>query len=35
MISELEQNLLFGITGVAILGTLMVFVWSYIRNREK
>ena len=35
MMNELEQNLLFGITGVAILGTLMVFVWSYIRNRDK
>ncbi len=35
MMSKLEQNLLFGITGLAMLGTLMVFVWSYIRNRDK
>ncbi|NII69210.1 hypothetical protein FHS08_001052 [Microbacterium ulmi] len=32
--SEFEQTLLFGATGVVLVGTLIVFVIQYIRNRR-
>ena len=32
--TELEQNLLFAVTGIILLGTLIVFVWQYLRDRR-
>lgn len=34
MISEVEQNLLFAVGAVVLLGTLVVFVWQYMRSRN-
>ncbi len=34
-VSELEQNLLFAATGVVLIGTLIVFVWQYIRMNRR
>lgn len=31
--NEFEQQLLFATTGIVLLGTLIVFVWQYFRNR--
>lgn len=35
MISEFEQTLLFAMTGIVLTGTLIVFVWQYLRSRDK
>lgn len=32
--NEFEQQLLFAATGIVLLGTLIVFVWQYFRNRD-
>ena len=33
--TELEQTLLFAVTGVVLVGTLIVFVWQYIRMNRR
>lgn len=33
--NEFEQTLLLASTGVVILGTLIVFVWQYVRGRGR
>lgn len=33
--NEFEQTLLLASTGVLILGTLIVFVWQYVRGRGR
>lgn len=33
--TEFEQNLLFAATGVVLVGTLIVFVWQYIRMNRR
>jgi hypothetical protein len=33
-VNEVEQTLLFAATGIVLLGTLIVFVWQYFRNRD-
>ena len=33
--NEFEQNLLFAVTGVILVGTLIVFVWQYMRNNRR
>ena len=33
--TEFEQTLLFAATGIVLLGTLIVFVWQYLRNNRK
>ena len=33
--SETEQTLLFATTGIVLVGTLIVFVWQYMRNNRK
>ena len=33
--NEFEQTLLFASTAVVLLGTLIVFVWQYLRGRGK
>ncbi len=33
--NEFEQTLLFAATGIVLLGTLIVFVWQYVRGRGK
>jgi hypothetical protein len=33
--TELEQTLLFAATGIVLVGTLIVFVWQYMRNNRK
>lgn len=33
--SSLEQTLLFGTTAIILVGTLIVFVWQYFRNRGR
>jgi hypothetical protein len=33
--SSAEQTLLFAATGIVLLGTLIVFVWQYLRGRGK
>lgn len=33
--SEFEQTLLFAATGIVLLGTLIVFVWQYIRMNRR
>lgn len=35
MISEFEQNVLFAVTGIILLGTLIVFVWQWMRGRGR
>lgn len=35
MISEFEQNVLFAVTGIILLGTLIVFVWQWVRGRGR
>ncbi len=30
-----EQTLLLGVSAVVLLGTLIVFVWQYVRGRGK
>lgn len=35
MISPLEQNLLFGVTFVILLGTAAVFAWQWWRGRGR
>lgn len=32
--SEFEQTLLFAATGVVLVGTLIVFVWQWMRHRD-
>ena len=32
--SEFEQNLLFAATAVVLVGTLIVFLWQWLRNRH-
>ena len=34
MISEFEQTLLFASTAIVLVGTLIVFVWQYMRHRN-
>ena len=33
--NEFEQNLLFAVTAIVLVGTLIVFVWQYIRNNRR
>jgi len=33
--NEFEQTLLFATTAIILVGTLIVFVWQYIRNNRK
>ncbi len=33
--TELEQNLLYGVTAVILAGTLIVFVWQWMRGRGR
>ena len=33
--TEFEQTLLFAVTGVVLVGTLIVFVWQYIRMNRR
>jgi hypothetical protein len=33
--TEFEQTLLFAATGIVLVGTLIVFVWQYLRNNRK
>lgn len=33
--TEVEQNLLFAVTGVILLGTLIAFVVQYFRNKDR
>ena len=33
--SGFEQNLLFGATAVVLVGTLIVFVWQWLRGRDR
>ncbi|GAA1975961.1 hypothetical protein [Microbacterium pumilum] len=33
--TELEQTLLFAVSGVVLVGTLIVFVWQYIRMNRR
>ncbi len=33
--NELEQTLLFGATAIVLAGTLVVFVWQYVRGRDR
>jgi hypothetical protein len=33
--TEFEQTLLFAATGIVLLGTLIVFVWQYLRGRGR
>ena len=33
--NEFEQTLLFAATGIVLVGTLIVFVWQYLRNNRK
>jgi hypothetical protein len=33
--TEFEQTLLFAATAIVLLGTLIVFVWQYVRNNRK
>ena len=32
--SSAEQTLLFAATGIVLLGSLIVFVWQYFRNKD-
>lgn len=32
--TELEQNLLYGLSAIVLLGTLTVFIWQWWRNRD-
>ena len=34
-VSDVEQNLLFAVSAVILLGTLVVFVWQYLRSRNR
>ena len=33
--TEFEQTLLFAATGIVLLGSLILFVWQYLRNNRK
>jgi hypothetical protein len=33
--SDFEQTLLFAATAIVLVGTLIVFVWQYLRNNRK
>ena len=33
--SQFEQNLLYAATGVVLTGTLIVFVWQYLRMNRR
>ena len=33
--NEFEQTLLFAATAIILVGTLIVFVWQYIRSNRK
>jgi hypothetical protein len=33
--NALEQNLLFGATAIVLAGTLAVFIWQYMRGRDR
>ncbi len=33
--TEFEQTLLFATTAIVLVGTLIVFVWQYIRSNRK
>lgn len=35
MISEFEQNLLLGVAAITLAGTLVVFVWQWLRHRGR
>jgi len=34
MISEFDQALLFGVTAVVLVGTLVVLIWQLIRRKD-
>ena len=34
-VSDVEQNLLFAVSAVILLGTLVVFVWQCLRSRNR
>jgi hypothetical protein len=33
--NELQQNLLFAVSGIVLVGTLILFVWQYIRMNRR
>jgi predicted negative regulator of RcsB-dependent stress response len=33
--NQWEQTLLFAVTAIVLLGTLILFVWQYLRNNRK
>ncbi len=33
--TDLEQNLLFAVSAIVLVGTLIVFVWQYFRSNRK
>lgn len=33
--SDFDQTLLFAATGIVLVGTLIVFVWQFFRNRDR
>lgn len=35
MISDFEQTLLFAVTGIILLGTLIAVVWQLLRGRNR
>lgn len=35
MIGAFEQNILFGLAVIVLVGTLVVFVWQWWRNRDR
>jgi len=35
IISEFDRNLLFAVSALILLGTLTVFIWQYVRNRNR
>jgi hypothetical protein len=34
-VSDFDQTLLFAATGIVLVGTLIVFVWQFFRNRDR
>jgi len=34
-VTDLEQNLLFAVSAIVLVGTLIVFVWQYFRSNRK
>jgi hypothetical protein len=33
--NEVEQNLLFAMTAIVLAGTLIVFIWQYVRTNRR